>query len=266
MADAAPAAPAADPTPAPAAPAAAAPAAPVPTNIVADATPPAAPAAAPSAPAAPALAVAAIEPAAARSYLTEHGMTAEDAAKITDADLAKKYEEVKAAEAAKPIEYKDFKFPDGVKLDEKLLSEAKADFAAAKLTQEQAQSFLDRHVAAVKASVEGNIAAFNKMQSDWQAQVQADPEIGGANFEAKTRPAIAKAITTFCPDEASQKAFREAVSLTGIGNHPQYVKFMARLGASLMEGEPTGGKPLAGKGAQKDFDAMASTMYPNQNP
>lgn len=229
------------------------------TNIVADATPPAAPSPA------PALAVAAIDPAVARTYLTEHGMTAEDAAKIPDTELAVKYDAAKAVEAAKPIEYKDFKFPDGVKLDDKAFSEIKADFAAAKLSQDQAQSFLDKHVAAMKAAADSNIALFNKMQTDWQAEVMKDPQIGGANFEAKTRPAIAKAIMTFCPDAAEQKAFREVVSLTGIGNNPHYVKFMARLGASLMEGEPAGGKPLSGRAAQKDFDAMASNMYPNQN-
>src|SRR3990167_2401248 len=251
MADAAPApdpaAPAPDPALTP------------PGSIVGDAgTAPAAPAPA------PALAVAAIEPAAARTYLTEHGMSAEDVAKIPEADLAKKYEETKAVEAAKPIEYKDFKLPEGVSLDAKLLADTKADFAAAKLTQDQAQTFIDKHVAAVKAAVDGNIAAFNKMQTDWQTEIKSDPQIGGANFESKTVPAIAKAIAQFCPDAASQKAFREAVSLTGIGNNPHYVRFMARLGASLMEGEPAGGKPPSGKAAQRDFDALASNLYPNQ--
>lgn len=255
MAEAAPAAPAAEPV-APAAPAAT-PAAPVP-NIVGDAAAPAAPAA----PVAPALAVAAVDPAVARAYLTEHGLSAEDAAKIPDADLGKKYDEAKAAEAAKPIEYKDFTLPEGVKLDEKLFSDIRADFAKAKLTQDQAQGFIDKHVAAVRASVDSNIAAFTKLQTDWRAEVMADPQIGGANFEPKTVPAIAKAIATFCPDEASQKGFREVVSLTGIGNNPHYVRFMARLGASLMEGQPAPGAPL-GKGS-KSFEEMAERMFPNQ--
>ncbi len=260
MADAVPAAPvveapAVPATPAPpAAPAAATPAA-VP-NIVADAVTPA-----PAAPAAPALAVAKVDPTEARSYLTSHGMTAEEVAKIPEADLAKRYDDAKITEAAKPIEYKDFTLPKDVTLDQKTLSELKADFGNMKLTQEQAQGLVDRHVAAVKASVDSNIAAFTKLQSDWRNEVLADPQIGGANFESKTVPAIAKAITTFCPDAESQKAFREVVSLTGIGNNPHYVRFMARLGASLGEGQPATGKP--NPGAAKDFYSMAARMYGN---
>lgn len=261
MAEAAPATPAPEATP----PAAAAPAAPAPVpNIVADAAPAPAASAAPAAPAAPAVALAAVDPAVARAYLTEHGMTAEDAAKIPDADLAKKYDEAKAVEAAKPIEYKDFTLPEGVKLDDKLFSEIKSDFAKARLTQDQAQSFIDKHVAAVKASVDSNIAAFTKIQTDWRAEVMADPQIGGANFEAKTIPSIAKAIKTFCPDEASEKGFREVVSLTGIGNNPHYVRFMARLGASVMEGQPLAGVP-AGSKVSKDFDSMAARLFPDQS-
>lgn len=236
------AAPAADPAPAP--------------NLVADATP-AAPAAAP----APALTVAAVDPAVARTYLTEHGMTAEDAAKIPDADLAKKYDEAKTAEANKPIEYKDFKLPEGAILDPTLLSAIKADFAEAKLTQDQAQKLVDRHVAVAKAATDGQVKAWNDMQEGWRKEVMADPEIGGAQFQTKTSPAIAKAIETFGGDATGQKALRDIVSLTGIGNHPAYVKFMAKIGSSLMEGAPLSGKPPAG--GPKNFDQMATTMYPN---
>lgn len=262
MADPVPAAPVVAPA-APVAPAPA-PAAPAPVaNVVADAAVPAAiPApAAPAAPAAP-LAVAPVDPVEARAYLAQHGMTAEDAAKIPDAELAAKYEAAKTAEAAKPIEYKDFTLPKDVVLDPKLLSEIKVDFANAKLTQEQAQGLVDKHVAAVKASVESNVAAFNQMQTEWRNEVMADPQIGGANFESKTVPAIAKAIDTFCPDEASRKAYRDAMTLTGMGNNPAHVRFMARLGASLMEGQPASGAPPV-KGP-KTFDSIASNIYPNQ--
>lgn len=223
-------------------------------NIVADAAAPAT---------APALAVAAVDPAVARTYLAEHGMTAAEAAAIPEADLAGKYDAAKAIEAAKPITYTDFKLPEGVTFDAKLLSDAKALFAAAKLPQDQAQAFVDHHVAAVKASTAASIKAFNDLQAGWQNEVKSDPQIGGANFESKTVPSIAKAIDTFCPDEASRKAFREVVSLTGIGNNPHYVRFMARLGASLMEGEPLGGKPVTR--GPRSFEQMAENLFPNQS-
>lgn len=236
------------------------PAAPAVPNIVGDAAAAPATQATPAA-AAPALTVAAVDPALAKAYLTEHGMSAEDVAKIPEADLAKKYDEAKAAEAAKPIEYKDFTLPKDVTIDQTKLADIKSEFAKAKLTQDQAQSLVDRHVAGLKANQEANIAAFTKLQEEWIGKVKADPQIGGANFDSKTVPAIAKAIDTFCTDDASRKEFREAVSLTGIGNHPAYVRFMARLGSSLMEGQPvSGGKPAA---QPKSFEAMAEKMYGN---
>lgn len=248
--------------PAPAAPAAELAAPPVETpvvpNIVADAqTPPAAPAA--PAPAAPVLAVATVDPAVARAYLTEHGVSADEVAKIPEADLAKRYEDAKVAEAAKPIVYKDFSLPKDVKLDAAKLSDITKQFATDKLSQDQAQKYIDLHVAAVQESVKANIKAFNDMQTEWVSKIKADPQIGGANFDSKTVPAIAKAIDTFCTDDASRKEFREAVSLTGIGNHPAYVKFMARIGAAVSEGQPLSGNPV--KAGPKTFDSMAEKMY-----
>lgn len=252
------AAPAAEAQPA-ATPAATPAAAPAPVgNIVGDAAPAEA-----AQSAAPVLAVAAVDPAVARTYLTDHGMKAEDAAKIPDAELAKAYDAAKAIEAAKPIEYKDFVLPEGATLDAKTLADAKALFAESKLPQDQAQKFIDYHVSAVKAAHEGNIAAFEKLQTGWRDEIMADPQIGGAKFETHTLPALSKFITSFCPDAASQKAFKEAVNMTGVGNNPHFVRALARAGAALMEGQPAaGGKPA--KPTQRDFDAMASNMYPQQ--
>ncbi len=254
MAEAAQAAPVVD-TPAPVADAPQVP------NIVADAavTPAPATPAAPAAPATPALSVAAVDPAVARAYLTEHGVSAEDAAKIPEADLAKRYDDAKAAESAKPIEYKDFKLPKDVKFDAAKLSDITKQFATDKLSQDQAQKYIDLHVAAVQESAQANIKAFNDIQTEWIAKAKSDPQIGGANFDAKTVPAIAKAIDTFCTDEASRKEFRDAVSLTGIGNHPAYVKFMARIGAAVSEGQPLSGSPV--KSGPKTFESMAEKMY-----
>ncbi len=252
---------AAAPAPAePAAPAAAEPAAAV-GNIVADAATAPDSAAAPAAAPAAKLELAAVAPEAAREYLAAQGLKAEDIAKLDDAGLKTKYDEAKAAEAAKPIEYKDFKVPEGFKFDDAKLAEIKTDFAEAKLSQDQAQKLIDKHVAAVKSAAESPYKLWNDTQAKWQKEVMADPEIGGANFEPKTKPAIAKAITTFAGDAAGQAAFKEAMNFTGAGNNPTIVRFLARLGASLMEGSPLSGKPTAV--VDRSFDAMAARRYPN---
>lgn len=242
----------------PAAPVASAPAEPaVPVgNIVADA------ALAPVEPPAPDLKLATVAPEAAREYLTAQGLKAEDIAALDDAALKTKYDEAKAAEAAKPIEYKDFKVPEGFKFDDAALAGIKSDFAEAKLSQDQAQKLIDKHVQAVKSAAESPYKLWNETQAKWQKEVMADPEIGGAKFDTVTKPAIAKAITSFAGDAAGQAQFKEAMNFTGAGNNPTIVRFLARLGASLMEGSPASGAPPKAPG--RSFEEMAARQYPNQ--
>ena len=157
--------------------------------------------------------------------------------------------------------YEDFKLPEGVKLEGDDLQAFKDAAAGAKLTQEQAQGLVDLHTKALQQAQQQQYDAWHTMQRDWQAQVKADPDFGGAKFDAETMPAIAKAIQTFAPTPEAEKALRQAFSFTGAGNHPEVVRFMARVGKSLMEGGHVGGAPALGDGGK----SAATKLYPN-NP
>lgn len=161
----------------------------------------------------------------------------------------------------KPPEYADFKLPEGIKLEGEALDGFKQAAAAANLSQEHAQSLLDMHAKALQQSMQQQYDAWHQTQRDWQAEVKADPDFGGAKFEAETIPAIAKAIQTFAPTPEAEKALRQAFSFTGAGNHPEVVRFMARVGKSLMEGGHVGGAPALGDGGK----SAAAKLYPN-NP
>ena len=165
----------------------------------------------------------------------------------------------------KPVEqtptYEDFTLPEGIKLEGDDLQAFKDAAASAKLTQEQAQGLVDMHAKALQQAQQQQYDAWYQTQRDWQAQVKADPDFGGAKFEAETLPAIAKAIQEFAPTPEAEKALRQAFSFTGAGNNPEIVRFMARVGKSLMEGGHVGGAPALGDGGK----SAAAKLYPN-NP
>lgn len=234
-------------SPSPAPVPAAAPAADAPlTSIIADAGVTPAPAAAP-----------AIKPDDAKAYLLTQGKTADEIAKLTPEDLTKAYDTAKTAEASKPIEYKDFTLPEGVKVDDTLMADFKSKAAESRLSQEKAQQLFDMHVQQMQAVANEPYKLWHDTQRKWQQEIKADAEIGGLNFESKTTPALAEFVRVFGGDDAGQKSLRDAMAFTGAGNHPAIVKAIARAGAILMEG-----KTLSeGKPAPRPSNP-ADTLYP----
>lgn len=265
------------------APVAAAPAAPAAAPAAAAPAAPGAPAAAPAAgaaaaPAAPAgnlVGDAGGEPAApppvsvddAKAFLTAKGVNAEDLAKLDEAGVRAKYDELKAAEG-KPgaVDPKsiELKMPDGFEMQDAELTTFREVLADANLSpQDRGQKLLDLHVAAMRSAVEEPMKLWNKMQADWQAEVMKDTEIGGQNWKA-SQAAIANVLDTLAgsKDTAAGKATREAFSLTGAGNNPHIVRLMVAASKLLGEGKiVSGNTPGPGAG-----DAVLTTMYPSAAP
>jgi hypothetical protein len=162
--------------------------------------------------------------------------------------------EVKAGEEVVP-DYKDLKLPENMQVDEAQFGKFKEIAAAHKLPPQAAQELVGLYSEAVTKISEANTKAWNDLQTDWQKQVRADPEIGGNN----TGPAlasIAKAIDLVGGTDA--KAIREAFDMTGAGNNPALVKFIARLSKGVNEGSAVAGNPQGGKSGR----SAASVLYP----
>ena len=196
----------------------------------------------------------------AKKYLIDKkGAKAEDLAKLDEAGLRKLYGE------SLPLTYTDFKAPEGVNLDEKLLPELKSVFAEAKLSQDQAQMLIDKfggklvYVDNLQALQDAPYKLWNDTQAQWQGKAKADPEYGGAKFEA-TMSTIASGIDMFFPDAKEAKAVRDAFSFTGAGNNPEIIRLLTRAFAPYMEGDH---KP-AGKPAGQGDKNPATTLYPDQ--
>lgn len=158
----------------------------------------------------------------------------------------------------KPVEYTDFKLPEGMTIEDESLKAFKDAAAGAKLTQDQAQAFVDLHAKALVEAATKPYEVWRDTQKQWQEQIKADPEFGGAKLEKETIPAIARAIKAFSPSPEAEQALRQAFHFTGAGNNPEMIRFMARIGKSLAEGSHVGGKPSG-----NDGKSAAAMLYPS---
>ena len=108
----------------------------------------------------------------------------------------------------------EFKAPEGVELDSVAADEFSALAKDLKLTADQAQGVVDIAVKMQQRQAE-SVAATVK---EWGDQSKADKEFGGDNLDANL--AIAKkAVDTFGSD-----AFKQLLSSSGLGNHPEVIR------------------------------------------
>ena len=125
--------------------------------------------------------------------------------------------------------YTDFKLPQGTSVDQAALKAATDLFKEARLPQEQAQKFIDLAVSREQAAAQKGVQAFTDLQNQWVSEIKADPDIGGDKLDASLASA-ARAI-----DRLAVPGLREALNLTGAGNHPAIVKAFVRLGQMVSE-------------------------------
>ena len=68
-----------------------------------------------------------------------------------------------------------------------------------------------------------------KQVDDWLAEAKADPEIGGAAFDANVAVAV-KAIEAF-----GSPGLKDLLNASGLGNHPEVIRFAAKAGKAIAE-------------------------------
>lgn len=150
-----------------------------------------------------------------------------------------------------PEEYADFAMPEGVEVDAATLDAFKPLAKEFGLSQEQAQKLVDLYAGKQAAAAEAQAQAWREAQEQWVEQAKADKEIGGAKFEQNVATAK-KALDKFGTPELF-----EALSLTGAGNHPEFVRFCARVGKAISE--DTLVSPQSATGSPKSLEER---MYP----
>lgn len=155
---------------------------------------------------------------------------------------------------AVPETYAEFTLPEGYTLDEARNTEFGAFAKANGWTQDQAQQAVDLYMK-MQTENETTVAEQAATQkTEWETTVKNDAEIGGADFEEKVATASA-AIDKFGTPELKQ-----ALIDTGLGSHPELVRFAYRVGLHLNEDAQPTGSP-----GQKPTD-QANLLYPSTAP
>lgn len=151
-----------------------------------------------------------------------------------------------------PDAYADFVMPEGVEVDAALLNEATPLFKELGLTQDQAQKLVDFQAKQAQASSESQVDAFNQLMNDWQEQSKNDKEFGGDAFEENVKIAQA-AIGKFGTPELKQ-----LLEEHGVGNHPEVIRFMVKVGKLTAEDVPGGTSNQVSKSQSR-----VDLLYPN---
>tara|TARA_B100000212_G_scaffold253714_2_gene194344 strand:- start:7457 stop:8131 length:675 start_codon:yes stop_codon:yes gene_type:complete len=126
------------------------------------------------------------------------------------------------------------------------------------LPQEAAQKVLDKVAPVIQAR---QAKAVEEVKQEWFNESQSDKEFGGENLNSNLE--IAKSSLKAFGTDALKSLLQES----GLGNHPEVIRFMYRAGKAISEDGYVGNSEGAmGKssGIPKDFNGIANALYSNQ--
>jgi len=126
------------------------------------------------------------------------------------------------------------------------------------LPQDAAQKVIDK-VAPVMQARQAKMV--EQVRVDWANEAKADQEFGGENLNANLEVAKSS-LNTFGTD-----ALKSLLQESGLGNHPEVIRFMYRAGKAISEDAYVGnsqGANAKSNSIPKDFDGIANALYSNQ--
>lgn len=149
-------------------------------------------------------------------------------------------------------EYTEFSIADGVQLDQTALGEFKSFAAEANLSQEQAQQVVDMGVKLQQKWATEQSAAMQKSRDQWAEASNNDQEFGGPKLQENL--AIAKQAL----DKFGTPEFTQLLADSGLGNHPEVIRFIYRAGKAI-----SNDKFVGGGGANNAPVDPAKVLFPN---
>ncbi|WP_454618367.1 hypothetical protein [Bradyrhizobium cenepequi] len=146
--------------------------------------------------------------------------------------------------------------PEGVQVDQEMVDALGPEFKDLGLTNKQAQKLADKFIALQTDRAKKQGETWGQTVSGWVDQAKADKEIGGDKWDSTVKTARRAVDTIGTP------ALKEYLEATGGGNHPELIRFMAKVGAMIREDNPAdGGAGGSGKPAE-----AAHVLFPNDAP
>lgn len=146
--------------------------------------------------------------------------------------------------------------PEGVEVDQEMVDALGPEFKDLGLTNKQAQALADKFIEVQSKRAEGQAKEWGETVQKWADDAKADKEIGGDKWDGTVKAGRAAV------ERLGTPGLKEYLNATGGGNHPEVIRFMAKVGSMLREDDPAmGGAGGSGKPAE-----AAHVLFPNDAP
>ena len=159
--------------------------------------------------------------------------------------------EAKAEAVAAPEKY-EFKAPEGKAFDAEVLARYSEVAKELNLSQEAAQRVLDEMAPKM---AERQAAQIEAIRTGWAESSKSDKEFGGEKLPENLSVAK-KALDQFGTAE-----LRTLLNESGLGNHPEVIRFMFRAGKAISEDRVVTGTIGQAKAGPKSFADLADALY-----
>tara|TARA_R110000824_G_scaffold218827_3_gene405521 strand:+ start:286 stop:921 length:636 start_codon:yes stop_codon:yes gene_type:complete len=185
------------------------------------------------------------------TLLTEADSEESESKEDSSADSSDKADSKEEASVV-PETY-EFSMPEGVKLDEAIAADFSLIAKDASLTQVQADKFVSMYQKAQADGLEAQQTAWQDQISEWRDEASSDSEIGGAKFQENIGLAK-KGLDVF-----GNEKLKEALNTSGMGNHPEIIRMLTKIGAAVSDDSF-----VFGKNNPQVKKSHADIMFPNQ--
>jgi|688.fasta_scaffold33106_6 hypothetical protein len=147
----------------------------------------------------------------------------------------------------------ELKVPEGANLDASYLEQTKALAKELGLSQEAAQKLVERDAGLMSSVSERNTAQVREKTEQWAKDAEADKEIGGSNFQSS----VTDARTAL--DKFGTPEFKNLLNQSGVGNHPELIRLLARVGKAMREDKMV----TSSSQPARDQKSFADAFYPS---
>lgn len=131
-------------------------------------------------------------------------------------------------------------------------------FKEAGLTQEQVSKLTEAYGGVSEAREAIEAEAFTKQVADWTNELKNDPDFGGDNFDQNAGEVAAFFDATV--PEAIKDDFKQMLETTGLGSHPNVVRYFHALSRLMPVGEDSPSSSFQSAGSKKPIEDI---LYPN---
>jgi hypothetical protein len=190
---------------------------------------------------------------------------------VEEVEAAATEAEPPVPEPEEPIAYEPFKFPEGATPDETKVAALTELASQYRVPQEDVQKLVDMYIAGQQTLLdrmaEHQQNVWRETNEAWIDQIKKDREIGGNRLEtvlARCSDVIDRFASTSRDAAvrfAAQDRLRTALNVTGAGNHPDIVRFLANVSEAVAPPQPI----IAPRAMPTAPPSRAARRYANGN-